>query len=233
MRGSFDRKRDEIESNFERYHSASYRAETFDGPELYFHKKCLSASHSGNCYEFSEYLYALLPTWGMHRMGTRGPKVQSFDRVQQSLRAAWDRAIELRKKAPGQLKESDWSLFSKIFHELDIMKGDSVLVGHSKVLAHLMPTLVPPVDRSYSLAFLFNSRVVPQTKQAQWEKLRDMLENFYYPILEGTEFITKNKLWKEGKPFLWDTSPLKIIDNLIIGRAQSQNINGRFLHQEG
>jgi hypothetical protein len=41
-----------------------------------------------------EYVYALLPSWGMHRMGG-GPKMHEFSEFHSSMQAVWPIALSL------------------------------------------------------------------------------------------------------------------------------------------
>lgn len=68
-----------ILANAEKYHRAYYKAETFRGPSLYFHLRALETRQSIATRTHLEYVYATLASWGMHRMGKGGSKMQSFD----------------------------------------------------------------------------------------------------------------------------------------------------------
>ena len=41
-------------------------------------------------------------------------------------------------------------------------------MGNSKVLAHLLPNLIPPVDREYTLTFLFRNKQVTNGLNEEW-----------------------------------------------------------------
>ena len=65
----------------------------FPGPSIYFHERALkvraahkSASSLMADTQFFEYVYAVLPAWGMHRMGRSAAKVGGFDEMVESLR---------------------------------------------------------------------------------------------------------------------------------------------------
>ena len=72
-----DKARDLI-VNADRYHDAYYRAATFRGPSLYFHQRALATRESPSSLPHLEYVYATLASWGMHRMGKGGSKMQPF-----------------------------------------------------------------------------------------------------------------------------------------------------------
>src|SRR5262249_40947513 len=99
------------------------------------------------------------------------------------------------------------------------------LVGNSKVMAHALPNLVAPVDREYTLRFLFGSTSIANDLDREWEKLQAILREFFYPVVRAEPFKLKDPEWQE-KPgeFRWATAPLKIADNLVIGLLKSEGV---------
>ena len=97
------------------------------------------------------------------------------------------------------------------------MESGTSLVGNSKVMAHLLPNLVPPVDRQYTLQFLFgNGRI--KNGSEEWTMLKKALDHFFYPVFRDPRFQAKAVKWRADKNRSnWDTSDLKIVDNLLIG----------------
>lgn len=55
-------------------------------------------------------------------------------------------------------------------------------VGNSKVIAHALPKLTAPIDREYTLTFLFGDGQIRNDKQAEWTTLRHILQHFFYPV---------------------------------------------------
>lgn len=99
------------------------------------------------------------------------------------------------------------------------------LVGHSKVIAHLLPTLVPPVDGGHTLKFLYGDTTPPSGIEHGWTKLEEMLKYFYYPILNSPLFQAKAEEWLSKRDrFRWDTSALKIVDNLVWELAEGDTV---------
>lgn len=78
-------------ANADRYHEAYYRAETFGGPSLYFHRRSLDTRQSPASLSHLEYVYATLSSWGMHRMGTGGSKMRSFSAFRASIEPMQDK----------------------------------------------------------------------------------------------------------------------------------------------
>ena len=103
------------------------------------------------------------------------------------------------------------------------MATGTSLVGNSKVMAHALPNLVAPVDRKYTLRFLFGNTNIANNLERGWEKLQMILRDFFYPVLREEAFKLKAREWDERRAeFRWDTSPLKIADNLVIGLQKSE-----------
>ena len=47
--------------------------------------------------------------------------------------------------------------------------------------------------------------------------LEQMLRNFFYPIVQSEAFQVRAREWlSSSNPFRWDTSPLKLVDNLTM-----------------
>jgi hypothetical protein len=64
----FDDQRNRLLAALDEAHDAYYRAAVFAGPSLYFHLRTLEAAGTQDFERFTEYLYAVLASWGMHRM---------------------------------------------------------------------------------------------------------------------------------------------------------------------
>ena len=106
------------------------------------------------------------------------------------------------------------------------MVSGTFLVGNSKVMAHALPNLVAPVDRQDTLRFLFGRTSITNHLEREWEKLQTILRDFFYPILQAEPFKLKAGEWQErSAEFRWDTSPLKIADNLVIGLLKSEGVD--------
>jgi hypothetical protein len=227
----FDDQRTRLLEALEVAHSAYYKKEILGGPSLYFHVQSLDAARERQFDRFAECTYSMLAAWGMHRMGSGGSKMREFDEYQSSLKKIWPLSLQLREKTPSELAEEDWNRLKNMFCELRCMATGTSLVGNSKVLAHLLPNLVPPVDREYTLTFLFRNKQITNDLHGEWGKLRQMLQEFFYPVVQVPLFQTKADEWlAQGDRFRWDTSKLKILDNVMIGLSaisRSEKETGR------
>jgi len=218
----FEDQQDRMLNALEAAHEKYYLAEVFGGPSLHFHLKSLEAARNQDFERFVEYVYAVLPSWGMHRMGG-GPKMREFSEFHSSLKAVWPIALQLQERTPTDLGASDWASLRAVFCGIRCMASGTSLVGNSKVIAHLLPKLVPPVDREYTLNYLFRHGQIKNGIEVEWSKLAQILEGFFYPIAQSPLFKSKAEEWlRHSDRFKWDTSELKIVDNLVIGLSKME-----------
>jgi hypothetical protein len=98
----FDDQQNRLLTALDAAHEAYYRQEVFDGLSLHFHHKSLEAARAQDFERFVESVYAVLPAWGMHRMGG-GPKMMEFAEFHSSLRVVWPIALQLQEKTPSTL----------------------------------------------------------------------------------------------------------------------------------
>ena len=87
------------------------------------------------------------------------------------------------------------------------MKSGSNLVGNSKVMHHLLPDLIPPIDRSHSLKFFYGNMNIAKDET---ELFIECVENFL-KIARSVNDLATFPLTG------FNTSIPKIIDNAIMG----------------
>lgn len=156
----------------------------------------------------------------MHRMGRGGSKMREFSEFAASVEALWPTIWDLRQATPESLDAKAWRNMERVFRGLRCMKTGTSLVGHSKIMAHALPRLVPPIDRNYTLKFLYGTSAVSNDLDREWDMLSDMLRQFFYPLLRERALRLQLRAWvKAVDKYPWDTSPLKTLDNLVIGAA--------------
>jgi hypothetical protein len=212
----------DILANAEKYHQAYYRAETFHGPSLYFHQRALETRQELGSLTHLEYIYATLSAWGMHRMGKKGSKMQSFDTFRQSIEPLRVSLAEAKQFDYREMNAQKWALLQKIFHGINIMASGISLVGNSKVMHHMLPNIVPPIDREYTLWYLRGSKNIKNDLAYEWQLMKEIISDFFIPVASDNAFIFKAGQWMGRRhEFPWDTSVLKIVDNLVIGSKKS------------
>jgi hypothetical protein len=208
----------DILTNAEKYHDKFYEVEKFRGPSLYFHRRTLEIINSPNFELYLEFIYATLASWGMHRMGKGGSKMQSFDIFKNSIMEIREQIEQAREIKYQNMKDADWELLKEVFCNINVMASGTRLVGNSKVMAHMIPNIVPPIDREYTLRYLKGNTNIRNGIDFEWNLMREIIENFFIPVAKDTDFIIKANNWMANQSqYPWDTSIFKIIDNLIIG----------------
>ena len=218
----FKNKRNEIVVKAELFHDKYYDNLTFKGPSLYFYKKtfaCIQRNeYSERCYEL---IYSTLVAWGMHRIGPKGPKVVHFNNFLENLSKHDAEISSIKKLSIDDLMNSDsqsWLVVKKFFENIKIMDSGSSLVGNSKVMANLFPDLFAPIDRTYTLTFLYGSTYISASVKNQWELFKKIHREFYYPLVNNPKIKDLIITWNSDcDKYQWDTSPIKTIDNLVIG----------------
>ncbi len=148
---------DELIGGFTRYVDTFEASEAFPGPSLYFHERALDQRRLHEDVEslladerFFEYMYAVLPAWGMHRMGNQAAKVGRFDSMVTSfqscrplLESLWPRRIT---DIPVTDVESVTGTVWEVISQLRVSTSGTRIVAGSKALHHMLPDLVPPID---------------------------------------------------------------------------------------
>ena len=192
----------------------------FTGPSVYFHCRTLerlrahaSATAALTDDAFVESLYATLVSWGMHRMGGRGARMVDFEAFKTSLLSQRERIGELQGL---RLREIDTALLPSVIVELwntisglDIGVGKTKIVIGTKTLHHLIPELVPPIDRQYTIRFFFEHTTMSQGDQITF------FETF--PRLHHIARMCAQEILSLIGVGSMSTSSTKIIDNAIVG----------------
>ena len=196
----------------------------FSGPSTYFHKKTIDKIRTVQDYKalladdyFIELVYATLVSWGMHTMGPRGALMGDFDVFRQSITVARDQLLELHQYNLHTLTEYELNyinpLLKTIFRKIKIMASRSSLVGNSKVMHHLLPDLVPPIDGTHTLKFFYGHKNI--SKDESYIFL-DCMEKFHQ--------IARSVPGLAAIPLTgFNTSIPKIIDNAIMGYIMRDN----------
>jgi hypothetical protein len=209
--------------NADRYYAAYHRTEIFGGPSLYFHRRALATKGSPASPQHLEYVYATLSSWGMHRMGPGGSKMRAFHEFRASVEPLEEKIIRAQGFAPAEMNEGAWGILKEIFCALKIMASGTSLVGNSKVMHHMLPNIVPPIDREYTLRYLYGNTSIANDLGKEWQTMREILIGFFIPVATDSRFAAKAAKWMAAqKP--WDTSVMKVIDNLLIGSQKPEPV---------
>ncbi len=213
-----------LNENFEHYIGVFDDAEKFSGPSLYFHFRTLERARDLGSLEavlndelFLEYLYATLASWGLHRMGKTSTKLVDFRVLRECISSCSPDLIELGKYellniSENQLDEVNQRL-GDLISKIKISISKTQLVAGSKAIHHILPELVPPIDRRYIIQFFYGRRGTNPNKPTGCDRrvFKEMYPIFHYIGQNNKEEIEGFK----GQGF--HTSSTKVIDNAIIG----------------
>jgi hypothetical protein len=225
-----DRTRRNVEAlinGFDDYVRRFEAAGLFSGPSIYFHDRAIARRRSHTSVtalladkQFLEYVYAVLPSWGMHRMGPQPAKVRNFDGLVASLHAVAPMLEELwplhiARLPPGsadQVAERIWQVIAR----LRASTSRTQIVAGSKTLHHVLPDLIPPIDRQYTLRFFTgHTALATGDEKAFFAVFPDLVE-----IAERSHEAIGRALSRGGA---MATGPTKVIDNAIIGFMRARN----------
>jgi hypothetical protein len=220
--------RESLVGDFSRYVARFDASRQFGGPSVYFHLKAIEAlarhptavDALGDDRLF-DYLYATLASWGLHRMGPGNAKLADLAELKASFRqqaSNLERVQQLQidrldPSSVGDVAEQAW----KIMAGLRVGIGQTLLVANSKALHHLLPGLIPPIDRTYTLKFFVGRPYLYPGRDADYFRV-------LYPLFQEIAVRCSGAIHRfiatpaEGM----NTSVTKVIDNAILGFMPTQ-----------
>jgi hypothetical protein len=198
--------------NCELYHQYYYLKNNFTGPSHHFHIRALNASDI----EKTEMTYAVLVSWGMHRMGG-GAQMNDYNIFQDSILAVLNLIQAFRQKKIETITEIEFAQLEIIFNKLNPMRTKKKIVAVSKVLAHYLPEIIAPIDNEYTFKFICQEASPPRN-WGEFDLFKEIHMKLFKKVITESKFILNSKPWLNNHEFPWDTSLPKIVDNLIIGK---------------
>ena len=160
--------------------------------------------------EFLDDLYETLHAWGIGRRASKLVQRDEFGsklRESASLLSTFER---LSLEDEGLNLESTANQLWALIKQLGAVENYSLVVPNAKILHHLLPDLVPPMDRAWTGSFFLWSATAPQTEQEA-----TFVQTF---VRLGMVAQATNPSQYVGAG--WRTSPTKILDNAVIGYCQ-------------
>ncbi len=221
-----ERQADRIErltAGFADYVAAFEASQAFPGPSLYFHLRAIERRRGHQTVSsllddrlFLEYVYAVLPAWGMRRMGPQAAKVGDFAQITTALRQmtpALQQLWPLRiTSLSGQDSREAATIAWDVIASIKVSTSRTQIVAGSKFLHHILPDLMPPIDRQYTFTFFTGQKMVPSDRAAflDWfPRLAEIGGRCREPIRDA---VTRGGFMATGEA--------KIIDNAIMGLMQ-------------
>ena len=175
-------------------------------------RRCLGVEGSINSDKFLESLRDTLVGWGME---ARNADLVSLDRFKEQFKEHKALVVPLDGKSIVELDDYTDDLWTAI-ECLGLSETGSQIVTGSKALHHLLPELLPPIDRRHTGSFFQYTRSAPQFSHGDKRKQK---EAFQY-ILERFSLIAEKvdlSQYVDSSLATYATSESKVIDNAIVG----------------
>lgn len=208
----------------------------FGGPSVYFHCQAIEQQrHDFMSERHIEMIYATLASWGLHRMGDPDKtkaKMVEFQDFKQSLIEQRSNLTDFCELKMDLCTEEEYanhiSSLETIYFALVVSVSESTLVAHSKTLAHILPDLIPPIDRQYTVRFFTqdNGNFFTHTGKYKTVTLPAGLDQQFsafkgYCLRIKRMFDQCDKSLFEINPHTFNTSYPKIMDNIIVAFVKS------------
>lgn len=203
--------------NLSNYYPKSLNvAKTFGEPAIYFHQKALEWQQKDFLGDrHLEYIYATLTAWGMQRPGKRGATMSTFDDFKKSILAVKQPLLEWKDL---RIETIDYLTFKEMLSDLtDVCfsikattSTNTRIVSCSKTLAHILPNLVCPIDKRYTMPFFDAHLGNIEDERKFFEEVMETMWNFYHnpQVLKAIPVPLLSTPFFESYP--------KIFDNLVI-----------------
>lgn len=212
-----------ISANFAACLTAFEEWHGFTGPSIHFYSRALERRRQipfcqlGCDAVFLDAAYAALTSWGMHRMGPRGAKLTEFGRFAEVVREFVGRSCQFSDASILDLDADECDLTAAALAPLLDMPGvvasaSPSIVGNSKLLHFILPELVPPIDRRYTLRAFFG-RSDPPSGYAASEIFRVAFAACAF-IASGAADDIRDAV--KQRRYLC-ASHAKVVDNAIVG----------------
>ena len=179
-------------------------------PGSYLYNKIFEFKFSQKFSEdFIELLYVTLSAWNMN---SRGAKLSDFSVFSESIKEHKSDFKKLEHQKIQDL-EKNKEIIKDLFDNLKVVdEGKPPLVTFSKTLHFILPDLIAPIDRRYTLRFFYgkNTESCFSSKEKQFEV-------FWHIETEFSKYTQKNDLNSYVDKNGWNRSIPKIMDNAVIG----------------
>jgi hypothetical protein len=166
--------------------------------------------------QFTELLYETLQHWGI---GRRASRIAPLSEFRLTIASHETQLLELEPLTIELLAGRELSTskaVDSVISGLSVVDNRARIVAGTKTLHHLLPDLVPPMDRAWTGAFFGWSVLDPQDNQNL------ILEEAFSAFAEIASVTHPSRLVGAG----WRTSSTKVLDNALIGYCKLQGIGG-------
>ncbi|MGN0729660.1 hypothetical protein [Treponema sp.] len=157
--------------------------------------------------DFMELLYATLDAWGMNSRGAGLKEFKEFCTLVQNQK---ENLLKLESYDIRNFNECKSSL-ETVFVNMQLSKSNAQLVTISKTLHFLLPKLIVPVDRNYTLKFYRGQTNIPKKIENQFALFAEIHTDF-------SNFASKIDLSQYVAEDSYCCNITKILDSLVIAQ---------------
>lgn len=210
-----------LASGFGRYVQVYDDRVSFTSTQLGAHRGCIALRRKAgsvraavNDAQFVDSLRQTLRAWGI---GNRASKLVPEPQFSAALRSALPSLEALEPFAidepdlPTDIVESLWVLIKS----LGIVENQAKIVAGTKALHHLLPDLVPPMDREWTGRFF-------QFHLPEWQDARSQRRIFTLAYRQFALVAKRVQPQQYVTGVGWRTCRTKIIDNALIGFCKAE-----------
>ena len=156
------RNEDNLITNIGHYYKRSLEVlKEFGGPSIYFHVQSIKEQEAAFLSDrHIEMIYATLASWGMHKMGNPDEtkaKLVEYSDFRQSILRHRERLHQFCSLRMDSCTQDQYEKYvddlEQVYRTLKVSISKATIVAHSKTLAHILPNLIPPIDRQYTVRF--------------------------------------------------------------------------------
>ena len=170
-------------------------------PALYLYKELRQYESPFLSEERANLTYTTLIAWGMN---SRGAKLAEFRDFKKSLIENWELIQEISENYLEDITDFEYDSLESLYDNLNLTKTKSKLVTFSKAMHFLVPNLVAPIDRKYTLNFFYG-----RENKDGFETFREIHDKY--------KKLAKKQNLHDFLDKKWNRSVPKIADNAVIG----------------
>ena len=172
---------------------------------------------------FIDLIWATLDAWNMNSRSAKLADIEDFKKNLIDNTEATEAIESLKKYSIEDLSEKNdkskgiFEQLKTLFNMLKLTDTDTKLVTFSKTMHFLLPNLIVPIDRKYTLKFFELN--INNAKDEEFDHFTNIESTFglFASEVNLDDFVSKNSKWCKYKT--------KIIDNVIIGYVKKEQNN--------
>ncbi len=204
---------DDLCENFDAYLGA-FNREPLNSKMLSWHKRTMDLRKdlggAANSIDSDEYLRALHNTLDAFGMDIKGAKLKEYDIFAASVREYRRDIVALERVGVAQIDADVTRRLWRIIQGMELSWTKSQMVTGSKTLHHLLPQLLPPIDRRYTRRFFrYHSSQFQNYPEGAFKRML----SYFAQIAQRVDLAS----YVGTATTAWATSESKMIDNAIIG----------------